>query len=412
MQHTTTSTPLETLTGRQRLTLLGVTIAGHTLKHLFNASFFVLLPEIKAGLGLSNIQIGTLSTVRNIAGGLSNLPAGYAADRFGQRRPVILGLSIALIGIFSLALGLATSYSVAVLAAALMIVAISLWHPAAIASLSQRFAARRGFAIALHGTGGSIGEAVGPLVAGFLLAVLSWRTLLQASVIPALAIGAIIWLILRTIPIGESTISSFKVYLGSLARLLQNRRLLLVLLFAGGFAGGQSALFTFFPIYLREDLGFSSLKLGVYLSLAQVAGIGCQPLLGHLSDRLGRKAILVPCLAVLGLSYLGLSLAPPGWPLVAVVLTLGAFQFSLMSILLAAGMDLVSGTMQATTVSLVFGAAVVVSGVTPAVAGVLADAYGVKATFLLASGIVMTTALIAAVTRWQRLSLPEQRPGA
>ncbi len=41
-------------------------------------------------------------------------------------------------------------------------------------------------------------------------------------------------------------------------------------------------------------------------------------------------------------------------------------------------------------------------GLPPAVAGVLADAYGVPSTFLWAAGIVLATALVAGVTRWER----------
>ena len=401
MQH---STPPAAITDRQRLTLLIVTVAGHGIKHLFNSAFFVLLPEIKTGLALSNIHVGYLSTVRNIAGGLSNLPAGFAADRFGQRRAETLGLSLAFIGVFALALGLAGNFWVATIAAGLMTISITFWHPTAIGSLSRQFAARRGFAIGLHGTGGSIGEALGPLIAGLLIAAFAWQVVLQGSVVPAILLGTMVWLLLRTIPTGEASISSVGTYLRSVGRLLHNRRLLLVLLFAGGFAGGQSAVFTFLPIYLREDLGVSSVTLGLYLSLAQVAGIGTQPLMGYLSDRLGRKAILAPGLTVLGLAFLGLSLVPPGWPFALVVLVMGAFLFSLMSILLAAATDLVEGGAQGTTVSLVFGSAVAVSGLSPAVAGVFADAFGVKATFLWAGGIVLTTALLAAVTRWQRVT--------
>ncbi len=396
------------ITDRQRLMLLTVAVAGHAIKHMFASAFFVLLPEIKAGLGLSNVQVGTLSTLRNIAGGLSNLPAGFGADRYAQSRPLILGVSIALTGVFGLALGLATNFGVAILASALMVAAITLWHPSAISWLSQQFAARRGLAISLHGTGGSLGEALGPLVVGALLGVLSWRTVLQGSAAPAVALGIAIWFILRSIPRSSGALSGLKEYVGSAGRLLVNRRLWLVLLFAGGFAGGQSVVMTFLPIYLREDLGFSSMRLGIYLSLAQVGGVGAQPLMGYLSDRLGRKAVLVPGLVMLGFAYLGLNMVPSGWPLVATVVLMGAFSFSLMSILLASAMDLVAGEVQAITVSLVFGMAVVVSGFAPAIAGVLADAYGVKSTFLLASGFALSAAVLALVTRWQRTDSPFQ----
>ncbi|HJN87663.1 MAG: MFS transporter [Dehalococcoidia bacterium] len=401
MQETPSTRPLESVTDKQRLTLLVATVAGHGIKHIFNSAFFILLPEIKTGLLLSNTQVGTLSTVRNVVGGLFNLPAGFTADRFSRRRAEILGLSIALVGFFAMLLGLAPNFWVAMVASALMTAAIAFWHPAAISSLSRHFAARRGFAIALHGTGGSLGETIGPTLAGALIIVLGWRLVLQWSVIPGILLGLLVWFVLRSVPAGESAAASMKSYLRAFRQLFRNGRVLLVLLFAGGYTGGHAVVLTFLPIYLREDAGVSSVVVGLYLSLANVGGIVSQPLLGYASDRLGRKAVLAPSLTILALSTLSLYLAPPGWIFALVVLVMGAFAFPLMSIHLAAVMDLTEGGIQATAVSLVFGSAVVVSGITPTLAGILADALSVKATFLMAGGILLATALAAAVTRWQ-----------
>jgi MFS family permease len=200
-----TNSELELITKRQRLILLIVSVAGHGLKHMFNATFFILLPEIKTGLGLSNMQIGTLSTFRGIAGGLANVPAGFLGDRFAKRRAEILGCTIIVVSFFAVALGFATNFWMAVVAASLLSVAISFWHPAAISSLSREFASRRGFAISLHGTGGSIGETLGPVLVGSLLAIVSWRLILQGSMVPGLVSGIAIWALLRNIPTGEAS---------------------------------------------------------------------------------------------------------------------------------------------------------------------------------------------------------------
>ena len=392
----------QAITAGQRLTLLIVAVTGHGIKHLFNAAFYVLLPEIKAGLGLSNTQVGTLATFRNVVGGLANLPAGFVADRFKQRRALILGLSIMFTGAFYMLLGAAGSYWVAVAAAVMITVSINFWHPSAIASLASNFTTRRGFAVGLHGTGGSIGETIGPILAGALISALGWRVFGQGVVIPALISGIVIWLLLRTVPSDRDSMASVRTYLGSVGKLFQDRRLLLLLAVTAGFSGGQSTLMTFLPIYLREGLGYSSFGVGVYLALAQVSGIGAQPLMGYLSDLVGRKAVLVPGLAILGLAYLALSVAPTGWPLVLVVLIMGAFLFALMSILLAAALDIVGSDVQATTVSLVFGSAVLAAGFSPAVAGLLADAYGVKAAFVWAGGLMLTVTVVAAVSGWNR----------
>ena len=77
------------LDGRQRNTLLVTTIAGHGLKHFFAAAFFVLLPEIKTSLALTNVEVGLMSTARFVTGGIANLPAGFIADRFSRFRAAL-----------------------------------------------------------------------------------------------------------------------------------------------------------------------------------------------------------------------------------------------------------------------------------------------------------------------------------
>ncbi|MBI4203044.1 MAG: MFS transporter [Chloroflexi bacterium] len=401
MAHTPVAGSIESISPRQRAVLLPTAVAGHALKHLFGAAFFVVLPELKADLGLTNTQVGAMSTVRAIAGGLANLPAGFAADRFSARRSQILGFSMFLLGLFGMAIGFSQGYLTVLIAVACFSIAITFWHPAAISTLSRVFASRRGFAIALHGTGGSIGEVLGPIIMGMLLGLATWRAVLQGSVVPAAAFGLLVWLLLRSIPTGEGGAPSIMAYLRATRRLLRSRKLLLVLLFAGGFAGGQSVILTFFPVYLREDVGVSSWTLGLYLALVNVGGIVSQPVMGHLSDRFSRKAVLVPSLTGLGLAALGLYLTGPGLAFALIALSMGIFLFPIMALLLASAGDLVDSAVQATSVSLVFGSAVVFSSFIPAIGGIVADAYTIKTVFLLAGAIVLATALLAAVTPWQ-----------
>ena len=74
-------------------------VLGHAVKHVFNAGFFIVLPELQLQLGLSNAAVGTLATIRNAGSGLANMPAGYIADRYSDRWPAILAVSIALVGV-------------------------------------------------------------------------------------------------------------------------------------------------------------------------------------------------------------------------------------------------------------------------------------------------------------------------
>ncbi len=396
------------LTPGQRQTLLITAVAGHAIKHIMASAFFILLPEMKAGLGLNNSQVGALSTARLAAGGIANFPAGYVADRFTKLRAIVLGASIAGIGVTYFLAGISTTFWVVTLWTSLMVVSISLWHPAAIGSLARQFTAERGKAISLHGAGGSVGEAVGPLAAGFLLGYLTWEFIFQGALIPSIVLGFIIWLILRRVPaeIGESM--TFSAYASGVASLLSSPRMLLVLLFAGGFAGAQAVVLTFMPIYARETLDVSTETVGFYLFLLNIPGIVSQPVMGIVSDKFGRRAVIVPALIVLAITNYLLSVVPAGPLFFATVLVMGLFVYSLMAIFLAAASDLAPGDVQATTVSLVFGVATGVGAFAPLAGGWLADNYSLEAAFVGSAVLVALTAFVAMVTRWERR--PEKVP--
>lgn len=381
------------VTAPHPLLLMVVLVAGHAIKHLYNAGFFVLLPEIRTGLALSNTAVGTLSTARSIAGSVANLPAGFLADRFSQRWAAILGLAMVVIGVFQFVMGRVGSYWPLLIAATVVGGAISFWHPPAIAALSQRFPHRRGFAIALHGTGGSIGEALGPILVGALLLWVTWQVVLQISLVPAVVTGVGVWVLMRTMQGQTSGNLTLAGYLRSLRHLFRNRALLTILLVTGGYSMVQIAVMTFLPIYLR-DLGYLPIAMAGFLAAAQVAGIVSQPVLGLLSDRFGRRAVLVPSLLCLGAGILAVGMVPDGWPLAATVTAMGAFQFPLMALFLAAAMDAVGEEVQATTVSLVFGTGTIFGSLSPALAGFLADAFGVGIVFFYAAAIAVAASAL------------------
>lgn len=389
-------------TGDRRLLMMAVVVAGHGVKHLYNSSFFVLLPELKLGLGLTNAGLGSVSAFRNVAGGVTNLPAGFLGDRFQSRWSIILALSLAIVGLSYVAVGSVRGLGLLIVVATVMNVGVTLWHPSAISALSRRFSERRGFAIAVHGTGGSAGEALGPLVAGGLLLLMGWRLVFRAMGLPAVAAGSVVWLLLRQVPVSAAARPSIRDYLASVRRLLGNRRLPGILVVVAGFGATQSPLVTFLPVYLQIELEYSPTVMSFYIFASQAAGIATQPLLGFLSDRHGRQSVLLPSLLALAAASLGVSLVSPGLPLLLVIVFMGAFVFPLMAILLAAAADVAGEGLQATAVSIVFATTVVFSGLSPYVSGLLADAFGVVVVFRYAAGVALATGVILAVQRWDR----------
>jgi MFS family permease len=381
-------------------TMLGaVLILGHAVKHVFNSAFFIILPEIQLALGMSNVAIGTLAAIRNTGGGIASLPAGYLSDRFVDSWPMILAICMVAVGVFYFLMGSVSTYALLVFTATLSAVAISTWHPSAISALAQKFPGRRGFAIALHGTGGSVGEALGPILVGALLGLIVWRLVFQLSMIPAFGMATLVWFGLRGLRGRSPNFTSFKTYLASFHYLVFHPPLFKVLIITGGFSAAQAVVITFLPIYLRVELGYSPLAMAAFISTSHVIGILSQPVMGYLSDRYSRKALLIPSLIGLGMAVLAIPIAGSGINLVVVVACIGIFLFSLMAVLLAAAIDVTGHDMQGTTVSLVFSASILFGAATPIVAGMLADTFGMGYAFSFASAVAFATALFTAFAR-------------
>ncbi|MCY4624058.1 MAG: MFS transporter [Chloroflexi bacterium] len=382
-QTTAAPRPLSVQVDNRLLVLIAV-VAGHAVKHVFNAGSMLILPELKSTLGVSNTSIGLLTTTRSVFGGLINLPAGFVSDRYSGRWAAVLALTLIGVGGSMFLVGISTAFWMAVVSMTLLSMAITFWHPPALAALSVRYPDKRGFAVAMHGTGGSIGEAVGPILTGFLIGFLAWQTVLQLSLIPAILMGVGTYLLLKSIP-SLSAETTTRGYFGGVRAALSNPRLLLVLATTACFSGSQIGIMSFLPIYAREDLAMSTTATGALVSLLQVAGIGSQPLLGYLSDLFGRRVVLAIGFAGLTIGTLGLFTAGSGPAFFVAVAFTGLFLFPMMAILLAAAMDVVGSVVQGTTVSFVFGVSIVLAAISGWISGRVADTYGVEFVFLYAA---------------------------
>lgn len=382
---------------RGRVQLAATVIIGHAIKHIYNSGLStIILPEIKVGLGLSATQFGTLAFSRQATGWATTMGAGYLGDRFANKSALMLAISLGLMGMSYALAGISNTYWLMFLAMLLVGIGPSLYHPPAIGSLSRRFPDKRGFAISLHGTGGSVGEMIGPLVAAGMLALLTWQGVLKVSLLPAFVAAFMIWSMMRSVPGEVPGSPSFKAYLASLAGLLRKRVLLVLVLVTALRSMGQSAIMTFLPVYFREDLEFSAAKVALYLSLAQVVGVGAQPAMGFFSDRFGRKIVLVPAMTVLALLFFALKYADPGVQLILLVLALGAFLYSLHTIFIAAAMDIAGGEVQSTVVSLIYGASFL-GIIAPVMAGAIIDSTGDNTNAFLFGGAISLLSVFALI---------------
>jgi MFS family permease len=375
--------------------------AGHMMTHWYPATFYLLLPLIGNDLGLSFSQIGSILTCQFLAGALSNLPGGMVVDAVG-RKGLLMAVALSWVGLPYLVMGFSYSYWMLLVCAALVGIGNNLWHPTAIPLLAQNHPERRGLVVSIHAMGGNLGDALAPLAVGAMLTVFSWRDVVIMNVIPGVAASVLLLLLLGRS--GDADLGPDRSggqrrtathALAGMRLLLANRTVLMLSLGSAVRAMTAMTLLAFLPVFLANELGYSSAWVGGILFALQAAGFAAAPVSGHLSDRMGRRNIIVASMAMSGVVLLFMAFAGRSPVFALFVAFLGFFLFAIRAVLQAWLLDATPKHLGGTSIGILFGAQAVGSAIGPLIGGVIADHYGIIATFYyLAATIVVANMFI------------------
>ena len=373
--------------GRDNLAAASV-IASHSLQHICTNGFYIILPAIYATLGLTPVTAGAMEAVRRISSGAATMGGGLLVDQLQHRRILILYLSLTTMGFGYLLVGLAPTYLLILLAMGLAGAAGSIWHPAAMSLLSQRYPERRGLLISLHRSSGNVGDTVGPIGVGALLGILAWQGILYSAFPIAIVLVLLLWLILRRVPGWQATQAQSSVQrpireqLSALKKLFKGKGLVVLLLVAGVSGLDQGGLLLWLPLYLQETQGMDSIGQGIHVSLLTGVGIATGPLIGALSDRIGRRSVIVLVLASkTGVAVL-MALVGSGLGLTLLVAIMGAFMFGVNALVQVAALDLAEGQrLEGSLIGLLWGNNALFVGAAPVLVGLLVASLGYPVLF-------------------------------
>lgn len=384
------------------LTIPGL-VVGHSVFHWIVQSFVVVLPEIQQAFNLSSVAVGGLLSARELASGVVKIPAGVASDALARHWRWLLATCLVAGGFGSLVIGISTSYAVAVMGIIIVTVAHSVWHMPASASLSHHFRSRRAMALSFHGIGGGVGDALGPIVTGALLLILTWRELLSAYSLAAFALGAAaIWAFahIGRRPTAQRPAGGQR--MDQTRRVLGDAVLWRLALVYGLRAMALVGLVTILPLYLDNELALSPAARGFHIGLLIVIGLLTKPAVGYLSDRWGRKRVMVPGLAWSAAMALALTAFDTGIPLTATVALLGLFLYPDQPVLTASVFDLVGADVGSTALGLVSFVGGLMAAASPLIAGALYQTVGFRTVATYAAVLFAGSALAFGTT-----SIPE-----
>jgi len=301
---------------RRGRVLLGTITAAHFSHHVTNSLLNPLLPSIRDAFALSYAESGFAVSAFSIAAGLANAPWGILADRIGSRIVIVGGLF--LMGAASVALATAGAYWQLLALLVLLGIVSGSYHGPAAALIARTFSPRvRGTAMGLHITGGHLSFFAAPAVAGVLaMSTGTWRTPYIWFAAAPIVFGALLWLVAPRVHERAAPGDRFAAF-REIGRVFKDVGPVVSLSIA--FQFGIAALLAFFALYFVDVRGLSPALAAVFFGVPQLVGVVGAPLGGWLSDRLGRRRVMLGGLVLMGPAVFALTVVPNEALLVALI---------------------------------------------------------------------------------------------
>ena len=269
-----------------------------SVAHAVNHAYAVLLPPIFLAIidefGVTVSAVAILAAVGAFASGMVQFSYAELTRRVSRRR--LLGLGGILFGGGFAATALATNFVTFVIPNVVSRIGGSPQHPVGNGLLAEQFPpARRGFAISAHIAGGNLGTVVIAIVGTPMLAVLGWRGVSVVFGVLAILIGISILALIRERGTDRAAAVAGGSSRDALRRVLADRNLRWLFLTSvlGGGGRGLGVVNLFVLIYLTRVLGFDDATSGLMYGALIVFSVPMPLLAGWLSDRWGRKPLII-----------------------------------------------------------------------------------------------------------------------
>lgn len=353
-----------------------------SFSHLLNDSMQALLPAVYPLLAqlyaLDFTQIGLITLVNQLTASMLQPVVGIYTDKYPKPFSLPIAMGFTLCGL--LTLSAASSFPMLLVAAALIGVGSSIFHPESSRVARMASGGKLGFAQSLFQVGGNIGTAIGPLMAAFIIIPRGQGSVAWYAGVALTAIAVLC--VVSTWYAGQNRQAASRP-IERPARTLSRNTLIgafaiIAVLLTSKYIY-MASMTSFYAFFLIEkfglDLATAQLCLFVFLG-ASAAGTF---LGGPIGDRVGRKvviwvSILGPLPFTLALPYVGLELS--------LVLTalIGFILSSAFAAIVVYAQELMPGRV-GMIAGIIYGFAFGVAAIGAAVLGIVADATSIVLVF-------------------------------
>jgi MFS transporter, FSR family, fosmidomycin resistance protein len=363
------------VSGGDEKTVLAILIAisvSHALNDTIQSLLMGIYPVLKESFALDYSQIGLITFTFLITASLLQPFVGIATDRRPMPYSLPIGMGASLVGL--VLLSFAPSFGVLLVAAALIGLGSSIFHPESSRVARLASGGRFGFAQSIFQVGGNVGNAIGPLLAAAVVVPYGQRSIIWFSVVAMVAL-IVLWRVsewykrIHFTGARKPAARSMTLEGISRGRIIASLVVLVALIFSKFFY--LESFRSYYTFYLIDKYGLQ-IQTTQILLFVQLFSIAVGTLIGGpIGDRIGRKYVI--WVSILGV--LPLTLILPHVGLVAtVILTIpiGIGLASAFPAIIVFGQELLPGRTGMVS-GLFFGLAFGMGGLGAALLGELAD---------------------------------------
>ena len=391
---------IESRLGKEHIALIFASI-GWFLILSGRYSISTLLVDIEASFGMNHAIAGAGMTGMWFFYGLMQFPSGIFSDIRGRK----ITLTVAMLSFAAAYLLIGVSVHAFMFLAVLILLGVGAgsFPTAGIAMISDFFQEKRGKALGIQSSAGSVAGLM-PIIVP-VIAAYQWRLFFITWAIVSLTSAYLFYLLSSestqlpaSVDVVERFKDGFSVFLDRTTVFVFLINLTVIFVWMG--------FTSFYPTYLIEEKAFSSLEAGVSFAVLIFGGFIWKPIIGSLSDRY-RPRLIVGVLTAVGTAAIVSIVATQSLP---IVLAVGFLLSTFTSIFLVHNHYLmnqweVKG--RAGKLGFYRSVNILVGSPTSAVVGYAATRYGFEVPFLVLAGLLGA----AAVTLFSTLALEHHRNG-
>lgn len=349
-----------------------------------------VLPLFAQSLGASPSEIGWIVIASTIPGILVSFPAGALSDYLGKQRVLLASLVV-----FATA-----PFLYLLISNAWQLMAVRFYHgfataifgTVASAAIAERYQADRAARLSIYSSVTIAGRSIAPFLGGFLISLSSFGAVYVACAVSGV-LALIAGLLLKDHEDPSSARLELPHFWRNLVTVLRDRGIMVVSVVEAAQYLVFGAVEAFLALF-AASVGIPAWQIGIILGVQLVSIVFMKPLMGRVSDRAGRKQVIIPGLLVGAISIVIMPFWPTfaGLSLLGLVFGLGfATVTSSTSALVA---DLTKNGRYGSSMGVLRTVMDIGQSVGPVLTGFVVGAAGYGSAFIMLGSILLTAAVL------------------